>query len=60
MLISLAFGVVLVLGRNWLADRFESFTGWGPSYRRSCVWLCAIGGTLQVIAVTARVIELLL
>jgi hypothetical protein len=60
LLISLVFGVVLVLGRNWIADLFASVTGWGPGYHRSCVRFFAVAGTLQVIAVVVEALRLLL
>jgi|1186.fasta_scaffold146202_3 hypothetical protein len=60
LLLSLAFGVILVLGRNWIADFCESVTGWGPAYRRWCVWFCAIGGVVLVIAVAVEGVCLLL
>ena len=60
LLLSLAFGVVVVIRRKWIADFCESVTGWGPAYRRFCVWFCAVGGVLLVIAVAVDAARLLL
>ena len=56
----LVVGVALVLGRNWIADFCESFTGWGPVYRRFCEAACACWGTLLVIAVIVEAVRRLL
>jgi|tagenome__1003787_1003787.scaffolds.fasta_scaffold20950904_2 hypothetical protein len=60
LLVSLVLGVALVVGRNWIADLFESVTGWGRTYRQLCMWCFAVAGTLQVIAVIVDAVRLLL